>query len=345
MAAPATYIRTIQTSFTAAQSHSSSAWASAATASALNHHHHNLHHTANVSPALSLSLNLPQVPLNQPRHSHSHSHSHHHQTAYAASQGGFNHTPIQSINTHNTHMYTHHLRDLTHSPQPRQQPAGAAQLHGPPLGMVLTQQGQYVPQSAAPKKSALPPMPTRAPPSPPPHTRRRSGAIRMPPSYKFDPFADEPLSPPAPFSAAEKPVSIMASESLPELEAEAEVDIASAGPTPTQPYTIHIPAAAPTDIQRYTPARPLTPSAQRSLSPRAASFTPSGSRPSTPLSSSPMQHSFPSPNLSKIVAGILLNRVHANKPMRRRVAPAYAAGRGGKQYVKSCLSSVVSVEA
>ena len=46
------------------------------------------------------------------------------------------------------------------------------------------------------------------------------------------------------------------------------------------------------------------------------------------------------PNLSKIVAGILLNRVHAvGKPMRRRVLPPK-----GQAYRKSCLSSVVSVE-
>jgi hypothetical protein len=50
----------------------------------------------------------------------------------------------------------------------------------------------------------------------------------------------------------------------------------------------------------------------------------------------------PTLNPSKIVAGILLHRVHAvGKPMRRRI-PVLS---GPKQYVKSGLSSVVSVEA
>jgi hypothetical protein len=50
------------------------------------------------------------------------------------------------------------------------------------------------------------------------------------------------------------------------------------------------------------------------------------------------------PNLSKIVAGILLNRVHAvGKPMRRRVLPR--ASEGEKGYRKSCLSSVINIEA
>jgi hypothetical protein len=52
----------------------------------------------------------------------------------------------------------------------------------------------------------------------------------------------------------------------------------------------------------------------------------------------------PAPNLSKIVAGILLNRVHAvGKPMRRRVLPR-AAEAGDKGYRKSCLSSVISID-
>jgi len=44
------------------------------------------------------------------------------------------------------------------------------------------------------------------------------------------------------------------------------------------------------------------------------------------------------PNVSKLVAGILLNRM-SGKPLRRR--PSFEK----KEYIRSCLSSVVSVEA
>jgi hypothetical protein len=55
-----------------------------------------------------------------------------------------------------------------------------------------------------------------------------------------------------------------------------------------------------------------------------------------------MTGSLSGPNISKLVAGILLNRVHAvGKPMRRR----FQSGDRPREYVKSCLSSVVSVDA
>jgi hypothetical protein len=42
----------------------------------------------------------------------------------------------------------------------------------------------------------------------------------------------------------------------------------------------------------------------------------------------------------------MLNRMSAGKPLRRRVPPNGALGETTKkEYVKSCLSSVVSVEA
>ncbi|KAF9554266.1 hypothetical protein CPC08DRAFT_194662 [Agrocybe pediades] len=122
------------------------------------------------------------------------------------------------------------------------------------------------------------------------------------------------------------------------------------------------------DFPVSAPVAPAPVSISRPLSPTAPEFTPSRS-PSPPKSlssSAPVSragspppvaptsrsvspapaiqrpHPLPAPNLSKIVAGILLNRVHAvGKPMRRRVyaaTPAGCVGQGQKGYVRSGLS-------
>jgi hypothetical protein len=165
-------------------------------------------------------------------------------------------------------------------------------------------------------------------------------------TYKFDPFADEPVSPSAQAEPAVQPLtsSSKANRSM-SLEHQDTPEHAG-GP----PYTIHIPPAQPTEILRYSPPPPRSPRPMsRSLTPKPkpASLVSLGpiSAPSTsPNTTAPAgperQQTSAGPNLSKIVAGILLNRVHAvGKPMRRRVLPP-----SGQAYRKSCLSSVVSVE-
>ena len=92
------------------------------------------------------------------------------------------------------------------------------------------------------------------------------------------------------------------------------------------------------------PARLISTSRTSPPPSRAASPSPRQSSPASRASSPAPLASGPGalggPNVSKLVAGILLNRVHAvGKPMRRRISNP------GKEYVRSCLSSVVSCEA
>ena len=135
------------------------------------------------------------------------------------------------------------------------------------------------------------------------------------PPYKFDPFADEPLytspSPPPssqPFSATHSvlyntPAHTPPSSSHPLLYS-----------TPSRPYTIQIPPAGPTEVIRAT----------------------SSTSRFYELSAADKEAK------AKLVAGILLNRVHAvGKPMRRRPS----VDDQPRAYVKSGLSRVVSVEA
>jgi hypothetical protein len=142
-------------------------------------------------------------------------------------------------------------------------------------------------------------------------------------------------------------------------------------------YTIELPAAGPTELQRRAVRSPsrrfsfpandnnvghalggrniIPPSQSRAAIPPALSRPPP---PPPPRAPSPSLRSSPSPpparrpllsgpgalggpNVSKLVAGILLNRMSAGKPLRRRV-PSFGEK---KAYVRSCLSSVVSVEA
>ncbi|EDR13649.1 uncharacterized protein LACBIDRAFT_292466 [Laccaria bicolor S238N-H82] len=140
-----------------------------------------------------------------------------------------------------------------------------------------------------------------------------SSASQPRPPYKFDPFADEPLytSPPpssSPFSAAHSvlyntPPQTQPSSSHPLLYS-----------TPSRPYTIQIPPAGPTEVIRAT-----------SSTSRFYEFSAADKEAK-----------------AKLVAGILLNRVHAvGKPIRRRPS----VGEQPRAYVKSGLSRVVSVEA
>ncbi|PPQ84924.1 hypothetical protein CVT26_008408, partial [Gymnopilus dilepis] len=221
MAAPATYIRTIHSSLTSASAHhshhSSSAWASASATAQyhLNHGHHNHHpnHLHTISSPSSLaslslaspSLGTPPPPpglvtgghplpyhLQSPRAAHN-------QVNYNAQ--GLMHTP--SISTHNAHMYTHHLRDLTHPHPTTSSHHRAAGAQGPSAlssnqydGAVLPTHDSHGPAHAQGTMGAGAGAPRRNPPSPPPNTRRRSSSVRMPPSYRFDPFGDvdEPSS-------------------------------------------------------------------------------------------------------------------------------------------------------
>ena len=330
--APTHYIRTIHTPFTAA---SSSAWASASRGSqTLNHHHHN--HLSNIT-----ALNNLGHPLQG-------------QFAYARTERDQpNYSP--SINSHNSHFYTQHLQSLSYA-TPHHHHHNSNNVH-------QLSNGQYVsisPKVAGLRKNAVSGLTTTSTASHGPSGagggRRRSASIRVPPpsfvpthapppqTYKFDPFGDEPLSSGAsdaaetsvmPLSSGSQANRVLSSEDT----AEPEVRKGNA------PYTIHIPPAQPIEIQRYSPPRSPRP-ASRTLTPKAAALISFG--PISPPRSSPppadvivpRQQTSGGPNLSKIVAGILLNRVHAvGKPMKRKVLPK------GQGYRKSCLSSVVSVEA
>jgi len=113
--------------------------------------------------------------------------------------------------------------------------------------------------------------------------------------------------------------------------------ISGSGSSSASHITIQIPAAAPTEIKRYSAS--TFPKRRITDSPSNSSTSTGGG--STFLGGSTIP-TIPALNPSKIVAGILLNRVHAvGKPMKRRM-PVLS---GPKQYVKSGLSSVVSVEA
>jgi hypothetical protein len=281
MAAPAHYIRTIHTSFTAAHPHSSTAWANAA------------------------AVRSPH------------------------------HTFTASINSHNSQLYQQHLQQQ-HNFQhhhPHQQ-----QLHH--LQARKSNTTSLTGGSVAPSPAGA-------------GGRRRAASIRMAPSstpsssyVKFDPFADEPLSayssPLVPSSQVNRISYTTPNSTYNNRDYHQQRPSIPSGSDSASalPLTIHIPAAAPTEIKRYStsssPNRRITNFTSNSTSP-SRSTSPSGSSGSTFLGGS----TIPTLNPSKIVAGILLNRVHAvGKPMRRRI-PVLS---GPKQYVKSGLSSVVSVE-
>ena len=278
MAAPAHYIRTIHTSFTAAHPHSSTAWANAAS---VRSQHQYLHpFTSSIN---SHNSQIYQQHLQQ-QHNHHH-HHHHHQHQQHQQQLHYLQSKRSTTSTTGT------------SPAPS--PAGAG-------------------------------------------GRRRAGSIRMapsspsspPPSYvRFDPFADEPLSAPPSF-----PLS--PSSHANRISSYNRHDYPQTPTSPSPPITIHIPAAAPTEVKRYSGSqgRRIT-----NFGSSTSGGAGGGGNGSTFLGGStiPSSTAPPALNPSKIVAGILLNRVHAvGKPMRRRL-PLLS---GPKQYVKSGLSSVVSVE-
>ena len=271
MAAPAHYIRTIHTSFTAAHPHSSTAWANAA---AVRSQHH---------------------------------------------------TFTASINSHNSQIYQQHLQQQHNYQHHQQHQQHQQQLH----------HLQARKSTTSLSGGSTAPSPAGA------GGRRRAGSIRMAPSstpssssyVKFDPFADEPLfAPLVPSSQVNR--ILYTPNSTYNSDYHRQPPSIPSGSDSDSPITIHIPAAAPTEIKRYStsssPNRRITNFTSKST-------TTSGGGGSTFLGGS----TIPTLNPSKIVAGILLNRVHAvGKPMRRRI-PVLS---GPKQYVKSGLSSVVSVE-
>ena len=303
MAAPAHYIRTIHTSFTAAHPHSSTAWANART------QHQYLH-------PFTSSINSHNSQIYQQHLQQQHNHHHHH------------HQQQQQQQQYQQQQQQHHQQQ---------------QFHLQPRKSTTSMTGG----SAAPSPAGA-------------GGRRRAGSIRMAPSsspspspyMKFDPFADEPLS--APTSSPLAPSSQVNRISYTQnattytsrdhqhqhhhhhQQPSSSGSVSASSPTP---ITIHIPAAAPTEIKRYStsPGRRI---ADFGSSNHAGS---AGNGGSTFLGGSTIPSAVPTLNPSKIVAGILLNRVHAvGKPMRRRMPAGLS---GPKQYVKSGLSSVVSIEA
>ena len=238
------------------------------------------------------------------------------------------HTLTASINSHNSQIYQHHLQQQHNNFHHHQQ----------------HQQHQLQLHHLQPRKSTTSLSGGSAVPSPAgAGGRRRAGAIRMaPPSkpssspyMKFDPFADEPLLPPLVPSSQVNRISYSPNSTYNNRDYHRQPPSKSSGSDSDLPITIQIPAAAPTEIKRYSTSSSPN---RRITNFNSNSTSSSGSSGSTFLGGS----TIPTLNPSKIVAGILLNRVHAvGKPMRRRMpVPS-----GPKQYVKSGLSSVVSVEA
>ncbi|KAF9528285.1 hypothetical protein CPB83DRAFT_835981 [Crepidotus variabilis] len=199
-----------------------------------------------------------------------------------------------------------------------------------------------------------------------------SSSIRSknpPPFIKFDPFADEPLVPaasaPSPGAAARSADAAVLNTGLSTLDA---------APIEIQRYTSPSASSRRIIASQQPPAHsfnnnntafgPLNggngpASSLRYAGPIGSSHSPSSpsaslsssvsapvSRASSPIPSmrsmtpTPRASSGPSalggPNVSKLVAGIMLNRVAVGKPMRRRAAPVT----NSRQYIKSGLSSV-----
>ena len=269
-----------------------------------------------------------------------------------------------SINSHNSHIYTHHLHNFN-----SHHDRSYSHLHQFHQGMVGYNSDSPLGSISTTSTMVRTKPPSFANPSPSgAGGRRRSSSIRSrnPPPFiiKFDPFADEPATPDKSLTStlAAQPKSLSTSNSR----------VASSAP-----YTIEIPAAGPAEMRRYAvksprPARRFSFSANDNdlgnfngggnfPSPieSSAIILPALSRqPPPPRPPSPSLRSSPSPpparqpllsgpgslggpNVSKLVAGILLNRMSVGKPIRRRV-PSIGEK---KEYVKSSLSSVVSVEA
>lgn len=250
--------------------------------------------------------------------------------ANAAAVRSPHHTLSASINSHNSQLYQQHLQQQHNYQHHHHQQHQQHQQH---LHHLQARKSSTTSLSG----SSLGPSPAGA------GGRRRAGAIRLAapssnpsssPYVKFDPFADEPiLAPLAPSSQVNRP-SYIPNSTYNNRDYHRQLPSDSA-----LPLTIHIPAAAPTEIKRYStsslPNRRITNITSTTTS---TSSSGGGGGGSTFLGGS----TIPALNPSKIVAGILLNRVHAvGKPMRRRM-PVLP---GAKQYVKSGLSSVVSVEA
>ncbi|EKM83298.1 hypothetical protein AGABI1DRAFT_125755 [Agaricus bisporus var. burnettii JB137-S8] len=107
---------------------------------------------------------------------------------------------------------------------------------------------------------------------------------------------------------------------------------------PPLPYTIHIPPAAPADIQRHRRRQQesFLRRSYRSAPPPVPTTTTAVVYPTKSTATALQEREA----RSKIVAGILLNRVHAvGKPMRRRASDT------PRPYVPSGLSTCVSIEA
>ena len=255
----------------------------------------------------------------------------------AAVRSHQHHTLTATLNSHNSQIYQQHLQqqhNFQYHHHQQQQQQHQQQLH---------HLQARKPNTTSLSGGSVVPSPAGA------GGRRRAGAIRMAPSsnpspssyMKFDPFADEPLL--APLVPSNSQVNRISYPSNNNRDYHRQPPSISSGSDSPLPLTIHIPAAAPTEIKRYStsssPTRRITNFTSNSTSTTSSSSSTSSSGSgSTFLGGS----TIPTLNPSKIVAGILLNRVHAvGKPMRRRM-PVLS---GPKQYVKSGLSSVVSVEA
>lgn len=202
-----------------------------------------------------------------------------------------------------------------------------------------------------------------------PMGRKRSASIRVaPPAYaqpriqrvKFDPFAEESeSSPPSTTTTLVTTSSVLYNSAYHQHQPHPTARSSTTRPA-SMPYTIQIPPAAPADIQRHhqqqqqyrqqqqqqqgvrikqqqaTPQpvqRVPTPVVAVTTAPAPAAAFP---RPQNTITTANREREA----RSKIVAGILLNRVHAvGKPMRRRVTEQPRA------YVPSGLSTCISTEA
>lgn len=179
--------------------------------------------------------------------------------------------------------------------------------------------------------------------------RKRSASIRVaPPAYaqrmqpqrvKFDPFAEDSSD----LSPAQS-ILYNSPQSSPRN---------TITRPPSIPYTIQIPPAAPADIQRHhqqqqqrrrqqpqqVHVRVIKQPVQRVPVP-ALTSTPTTTTTATPAPNATANALKEREARSKIVAGILLNRVHAvGKPMRRRASDT------PRPYVPSGLSTCISIEA
>jgi len=175
-----------------------------------------------------------------------------------------------------------------------------------------------------------------------PYTKRRSSISMRPPASSPSPLSRRPAPPPPSYSPRTQPASTTYKLKFDPFsdDSSADDEYDPLPPNSKQVISFKVPTLDP--VLYRTP---------RSGSTQPASLTATSANTYTiklePLEFAPApspppvrQPVFDRNARSKLVAGILLNRVHAvGKPMRRRCVE------GPKEYVKSSLSRVVELEA